>query len=164
MAHVKEVVNPLFMLAWGKGRPGWHIECSAMASARLGNQMDIHSGGIDHEPSPSAANLLSDRLHGSSRAYGWPAASKALISKQAGLVPGARAALVGTSNAQPWHQPGWAIRWTFTLVVLITTSRERNRKHRASLSFCWPTNLHPLQPICCLIDSMAQAERTGGRS
>ena len=32
---------------WGRGRPGWHIECSAMASARLGKQMDIHSGGID---------------------------------------------------------------------------------------------------------------------
>lgn len=29
------------------GRPGWHIECSAMASERLGRQMDIHSGGID---------------------------------------------------------------------------------------------------------------------
>ncbi|KKA20703.1 Cysteinyl-tRNA synthetase, partial [Rasamsonia emersonii CBS 393.64] len=32
---------------WGKGRPGWHIECSAMASAKLGRRMDIHSGGID---------------------------------------------------------------------------------------------------------------------
>ena len=31
----------------GAGRPGWHIECSAMASDRLGRQMDIHSGGID---------------------------------------------------------------------------------------------------------------------
>lgn len=32
---------------WGNGRPGWHIECSAMASATLGSQIDIHSGGID---------------------------------------------------------------------------------------------------------------------
>ena len=32
---------------WGPGRPGWHIECSAMASDVLGKQMDIHSGGID---------------------------------------------------------------------------------------------------------------------
>ncbi|CAG8087073.1 unnamed protein product [Penicillium nalgiovense] len=39
--------EPSWSSAWGKGRPGWHIECSAMASARLGNQMDIHSGGID---------------------------------------------------------------------------------------------------------------------
>lgn len=32
---------------WGRGRPGWHIECSAMATAALGPRMDIHSGGID---------------------------------------------------------------------------------------------------------------------
>jgi len=32
---------------WGLGRPGWHIECSAMASDVLGRQFDIHSGGID---------------------------------------------------------------------------------------------------------------------
>ncbi|KAI2711860.1 hypothetical protein CBS147332_5496 [Penicillium roqueforti] len=39
--------EPSWSSTWGKGRPGWHIECSAMASARLGKQMDIHSGGID---------------------------------------------------------------------------------------------------------------------
>ncbi|XP_020021323.2 probable cysteine--tRNA ligase, mitochondrial isoform X2 [Castor canadensis] len=32
---------------WGDGRPGWHIECSAMASMVFGSQLDIHSGGID---------------------------------------------------------------------------------------------------------------------
>jgi len=35
---------------WGKGFPGWHIECSAMSSKYLGNQFDIHCGGIDHIP------------------------------------------------------------------------------------------------------------------
>ncbi len=33
---------------WGKGFPGWHVECSAMAFATLGKQIDIHTGGIDH--------------------------------------------------------------------------------------------------------------------
>ena len=33
--------------AWGTGRPGWHIECSAMASELLGNTFDIHGGGAD---------------------------------------------------------------------------------------------------------------------
>jgi cysteinyl-tRNA synthetase len=33
---------------WGKGFPGWHVECSAMAIATLGKQIDIHTGGIDH--------------------------------------------------------------------------------------------------------------------
>lgn len=33
---------------WGTGFPGWHIECSAMALSTLGDQIDIHTGGIDH--------------------------------------------------------------------------------------------------------------------
>ncbi len=33
---------------WGRGRPGWHIECSAMATALLGDQIDIHCGGVDN--------------------------------------------------------------------------------------------------------------------
>jgi cysteinyl-tRNA synthetase len=32
---------------WGKGRPGWHIECSAMAKKFLGNTIDLHHGGVD---------------------------------------------------------------------------------------------------------------------
>ena len=32
---------------WGKGRPGWHLECSAMSKKFLGNEFDIHGGGID---------------------------------------------------------------------------------------------------------------------
>lgn len=39
--------EPEWESPWGKGRPGWHIECSVMASDVLGDQMDIHSGGID---------------------------------------------------------------------------------------------------------------------
>lgn len=35
---------------WGKGFPGWHIECSAMSMKYLGEQFDIHCGGIDHIP------------------------------------------------------------------------------------------------------------------
>ncbi|CAK4031000.1 related to cysteinyl-tRNA synthetase [Lecanosticta acicola] len=39
--------EPSWESPWGEGRPGWHIECSAMASDILGEQFDIHSGGID---------------------------------------------------------------------------------------------------------------------
>ena len=39
--------EPSWPSPWGNGRPGWHIECSVMASALFGQQMDIHSGGID---------------------------------------------------------------------------------------------------------------------
>ena len=35
---------------WGKGFPGWHVECSAMSQEYLGDHFDIHTGGIDHIP------------------------------------------------------------------------------------------------------------------
>ena len=39
--------EPTWPSSWGAGRPGWHIECSAMASAVIGQQVDIHTGGED---------------------------------------------------------------------------------------------------------------------
>eukprot|EP00195_Chlamydomonas_chlamydogama_P001473 CAMPEP_0202920984 /NCGR_PEP_ID=MMETSP1392-20130828/77139_1 /ASSEMBLY_ACC=CAM_ASM_000868 /TAXON_ID=225041 /ORGANISM="Chlamydomonas chlamydogama, Strain SAG 11-48b" /LENGTH=790 /DNA_ID=CAMNT_0049614513 /DNA_START=176 /DNA_END=2548 /DNA_ORIENTATION=+ len=39
--------EPFWDSPWGQGRPGWHIECSAMASSILGSKIDIHSGGDD---------------------------------------------------------------------------------------------------------------------
>jgi len=39
--------EPSWPSPWGKGRPGWHIECSVMSSDILGNEFDIHGGGID---------------------------------------------------------------------------------------------------------------------
>lgn len=33
---------------WGRGRPGWHVECSAMATALLGEELDLHCGGVDN--------------------------------------------------------------------------------------------------------------------
>jgi cysteinyl-tRNA synthetase len=39
--------EPSWDSAWGAGRPGWHIECSAMAFKHLGEQIDIHGGGLD---------------------------------------------------------------------------------------------------------------------
>ncbi|NBB89567.1 MAG: cysteine--tRNA ligase [Spirochaetes bacterium] len=35
---------------WGRGYPGWHIECSAMSTKYLGERFDIHTGGVDHIP------------------------------------------------------------------------------------------------------------------
>ncbi len=39
--------EPSWQSPWGDGRPGWHIECSAMAAKSLGNHFDIHGGGMD---------------------------------------------------------------------------------------------------------------------
>ena len=51
---------------WGKGRPGWHIECSAMAKKYLGDTIDIHAGGQDltfphHENEIAQSEALNDK-------------------------------------------------------------------------------------------------------
>jgi cysteinyl-tRNA synthetase len=70
-AH-KEGEDTSWESPWGRGRPGWHIECSAMAEALLGLELDIHGGGIDlvfphHEN--EAAQTLAGR--GRPLARGW---------------------------------------------------------------------------------------------
>lgn len=40
-------ISSIFDSPWGKGRPGWHIECSAMSNKYLGQDFDIHGGGVD---------------------------------------------------------------------------------------------------------------------
>lgn len=42
-----KVGEPCWDSPWGKGRPGWHIECTAMSTKHLGNSIDIHAGGND---------------------------------------------------------------------------------------------------------------------
>ncbi|MEA3134128.1 MAG: cysteinyl-tRNA synthetase, partial [Gammaproteobacteria bacterium] len=39
--------EPFWASPWGNGRPGWHIECSAMSTSLLGNYFDLHGGGMD---------------------------------------------------------------------------------------------------------------------
>lgn len=53
---------------WGPGRPGWHIECSAMTQALLGEQIDIHGGGMDlifphHENEIAQSEAASDKSY-----------------------------------------------------------------------------------------------------
>jgi cysteinyl-tRNA synthetase len=56
--------EPSWPTPWGEGRPGWHIECSAMAHAYLGESFDIHGGGLDlifphHENEIAQSNAAS---------------------------------------------------------------------------------------------------------
>ncbi len=46
-ADAEDDISSVFESPWGKGRPGWHIECSAMSSKYLGANFDIHGGGAD---------------------------------------------------------------------------------------------------------------------
>ncbi|MCL6459205.1 MAG: cysteine--tRNA ligase [Gorillibacterium sp.] len=57
---------------WGKGRPGWHIECSAMAAKYLGETIDIHGGGEDLQfPHHECEAAQSESLHGKPLAHYW---------------------------------------------------------------------------------------------
>ena len=58
--------EPAWDSPWGKGRPGWHIECSAMSKALLGETFDIHGGGLDlvfphHENEIAQSECCHDR-------------------------------------------------------------------------------------------------------
>ncbi len=57
---------------WGRGRPGWHIECSAMIEAVLGKTIDIHGGGIDLQfPHHENEIAQSECAHGEVMAHYW---------------------------------------------------------------------------------------------
>lgn len=64
--------EPSWESPWGPGRPGWHIECSAMSEALLGNHFDIHGGGLDLVfPHHENEIAQSESLHGCPMASYW---------------------------------------------------------------------------------------------
>ncbi len=74
---------------WGRGRPGWHIECSAMAGKYLGDQFDIHGGGLDLRFPHHENELAQSRAAGRPFARfwmhnGWVTAAGEKMSKSLG--------------------------------------------------------------------------------
>ena len=64
--------EPSWPSPWGDGRPGWHIECSAMAKSLLGEQFDIHGGGMDLQfPHHENEKAQSEAAHGHTFARYW---------------------------------------------------------------------------------------------
>lgn len=64
--------EPSWSSPWGEGRPGWHIECSAMSTALLGGSFDIHAGGEDLIfPHHENEKAQSEALHGECFAKYW---------------------------------------------------------------------------------------------
>ncbi|EGF91334.1 cysteinyl-tRNA synthetase [Asticcacaulis biprosthecium C19] len=65
--------EPVWDSPWGPGRPGWHIECSAMIEANLGLPIDIHGGGHDlifpHHENEIAQGLCAQHAHGHDSEY-----------------------------------------------------------------------------------------------
>src|SRR6266513_2427415 len=68
---------------WGPGRPGWHIECSAMATASLGDQIDIHCGGVDNIfPHHEAEIAQSEGVTGKKFVHYWLHCAHLLVDGQ----------------------------------------------------------------------------------
>lgn len=68
---------------WGKGFPGWHVECSAMSMKYLGETIDVHAGGIDHLPVHHTNEIAqSEGATGKQFAHYWMHANHILIEDE----------------------------------------------------------------------------------
>ena len=83
--------EPSWPTPWGEGRPGWHIECSAMATTYLGGEFDIHAGGLDlkfphHENEIAQAHAAGDPFARYWMHNGWITMAGEKMSKSLGNV------------------------------------------------------------------------------
>jgi len=81
--------EPSWDSPWGKGRPGWHIECSVMSCALLGETFDIHGGGLDLQfPHHENEIAQSEARHGKPMAKYWMHNGLMQASSEVGKVGG----------------------------------------------------------------------------
>ena len=81
--------EPSWDSPWGKGRPGWHIECSVMSGSILGETFDIHGGGLDLQfPHHENEIAQSEACHGKCMAKYWMHNGLMQASNQVGKVGG----------------------------------------------------------------------------
>ncbi len=81
--------DPSWPTPWGAGRPGWHLECSAMAHAYLGKEFDIHGGGLDlifphHENEIAQSNAAGYKFAKTWMHNAWVTTSGEKMSKSLG--------------------------------------------------------------------------------
>ncbi|HZA17905.1 MAG TPA: cysteine--tRNA ligase [Pseudonocardiaceae bacterium] len=81
--------EPCWSTPWGPGRPGWHLECSAMATTYLGSEFDIHGGGLDlvfphHENERAQSRAAGDGFARYWLHNGWVTLSGEKMSKSLG--------------------------------------------------------------------------------
>jgi cysteinyl-tRNA synthetase len=85
--------EPSWPTPWGRGRPGWHLECSAMATAYLGSEFDVHGGGVDllfphHENERAQSRAAGDAFAEYWMHSAWVTMSGEKMSKSLGNVVG----------------------------------------------------------------------------
>lgn len=86
--------EPSWPSRWGRGRPSWHLECSAMSTRYLGPEFDLHCGGRDlvfphHENERAQSMAAGDRFAGHWMHHGWVTSAGQKMSKSLGNATGA---------------------------------------------------------------------------
>ncbi|HET6576318.1 MAG TPA: cysteine--tRNA ligase [Fimbriiglobus sp.] len=94
---------------WGKGRPGWHIECSAMATKLLGETLDIHGGGLDLQ-FPHHENELAQSESATGKEFARVWMHNGLLRMGQAKMAGSVGNVVNVADALK-HMPGEAIRF-----------------------------------------------------
>jgi cysteinyl-tRNA synthetase len=94
---------------WGKGRPGWHIECSAMATKLLGETLDIHGGGLDLQ-FPHHENELAQSESATGQPFARVWMHNGLLRMGQAKMAGSVGNVVNVADALK-HMPGEAVRF-----------------------------------------------------
>jgi cysteinyl-tRNA synthetase len=94
---------------WGKGRPGWHIECSAMATKLLGDTLDIHGGGLDLQ-FPHHENELAQSESATGKEFARVWMHNGLLKMRSGKMAGSIGNVLNVADALR-HVPGEALRF-----------------------------------------------------
>lgn len=125
--------EPQWESPWGLGRPGWHIECSAMAATLLGQPFDIHGGGMDLKfPHHENEIAQSEAAHGKTFANTWMH--------------------VGLLNVEG-EKMSKSLNNFFTI-------REVLEKHPAEVIRFFMVNAHYRSPVNYSVDNMEQAKQS----
>jgi len=139
--------EPSWESPWGAGRPGWHIECSAMCKAILGETFDIHGGGLDLVfPHHENEIAQSESLHGKPMASFWMHNGLMQAGAAAGKVGGrprdggddaadaaAQAAtkISKSTGAEPFKNPRRSGSWCSPPTTAARSTSARSRSPRA---------------------------------
>jgi cysteinyl-tRNA synthetase len=126
---------------WGAGRPGWHLECSAMVTKYLGAEFDIHGGGLDLRFPHHENEMAQSQAAGHGFANFWM--HNGMVTYQGEKCPSPSATRSARRRCWSSHRPAWsATTWArHSTARCWTTSRRRCRRPLPpsnALTASWP--------------------------
>lgn len=111
---------------WGRGFPGWHIECSAMIRSTLGEQIDIHTGGIEHIPVHHNNEIAQSEAATGRKPLSRFWMHRAHLQLDGGKIAKSKGAVVYLADVKEKHFHPIALRYLFL-----------GAHYRTSMNFTW---------------------------